>query len=857
MQTTNINSILPPGLCPSPKRKRAQTPLGLPLLPDHHGDHEELIAQDRGSTEEEENATNNQVCSSSSSSSNCFEFRRDGELQQQQRSPLATKWQNSSPPRTRTGMTPFRFTSFPASLPRLNNPDHHPSKSASLFSSTAHRHPSGHNSNVHNNNAGILSNQHNHLTEILNETATTACTTNDASFLSTSIDGSSCCGTNSRNDLLMNNHMYQANMVAASAHNVASPGGENRPAYPSFRDYRDHRRHDSYSCTSINLANSMTFDTLEGDNSSSAALEDSPVKARLNFNLLFDAEEEIGSGIRNSGSSILKHEFGAESTVSTFTDSSSSSSSSAVVMSTAVGSVGGCLSPIAVRPKSQAQQRQVKHPNRESIIRRPSKTRPMPDMTAFQTIDRVDSFPYVKQQHTATALCPPTPIKTPDYVIHPKHRTSLGGSKVLMKCLPDDTGNGSGSGNRTALSSSNNKKPYLLLDRTNSKGELIHEDEEDENDHIFIDRRLDSSHATATSIRVKCEDEISFLTDFENLGLLGRGTFADVYKARSLTDDRMYAIKRSRRQFRGCRDRERALQEVRVMQLSACDYVIEFYQAWQEDGYFFSQTELCSKHSCWNLLHRELGTNTILKIAHDVGAGLAHMHSVRIVHHDIKPSNILLKYESGSGCVKCKIADFGFAGEVGSSEEGAEGDTAYMPLELLSTSVKDASADMFSLGMTLLELSSSHQWRMPSQGKRWHDLRNVESLEDMKSFFPEKPHRPVEFQIIIQKLLCGNPKARLSAAELFRCQTVHEAGGRSDEFLVKYMNDVFRQEEKHDRDVAEAHRAAKVRSLTPTGHVQSLLYTSHHSLPDELTPPANSKLDPREERVWKNICNLT
>ena len=111
------------------------------------------------------------------------------------------------------------------------------------------------------------------------------------------------------------------------------------------------------------------------------------------------------------------------------------------------------------------------------------------------------------------------------------------------------------------------------------------------------------------------DEVVTFATDFENLGIIGSGAFADVYKVKSLSDRKQYAIKRNRRQFRGKRDRERALSEVRTMQKLQLEgnrnnsrtqvrspFLLRFIKAWQEDGFFYSQTELCSRCNCRHLL---------------------------------------------------------------------------------------------------------------------------------------------------------------------------------------------------------------------------------------------------------------
>jgi serine/threonine protein kinase len=330
---------------------------------------------------------------------------------------------------------------------------------------------------------------------------------------------------------------------------------------------------------------------------------------------------------------------------------------------------------------------------------------------------------------------------------------------------------------------------------------------------------------------------ISFSADFENLGKLGSGAFADVYKVRSKVDQQLYAVKRNRRHFRGKRDREMAMAEVRIMQRlqSVCAergmsspsekkeitknsyslYLLFFFRAWQEDGHFFCQTELCCRDTCremklalgseWpasqkkypSLLRyfpaREDGHlvpgNTVWKICHDIAAGLSHIHSHGVVHNDIKPSNIFLVPHRRLGAM-LKIGDFGMAGDVGTSEDGQEGDASYMAPELLSSGARHPSADIFSLGLTLYELASTCSWELPSEGSKWQELRNGSDP-------PELPRsRCPELSQLIKAMINPDPQRRPSADDIIeRVGTVKEAGNRCDDFLRDYIKDI----EEYDR----------------------------------------------------------
>jgi len=332
---------------------------------------------------------------------------------------------------------------------------------------------------------------------------------------------------------------------------------------------------------------------------------------------------------------------------------------------------------------------------------------------------------------------------------------------------------------------------------------------------------------------------ISFSSDFENLGKLGSGAFADVYKVRSKTDQQLYAVKRNRRHFRGKRDREMAMAEVRIMQRlqSVCAhsgaassdkkektknsyslYLLFFLRAWQEEGHFFCQTELCCRDTCremkislgpqWPTSQRKypslfrhfpagnsetdghlIPERTVWKICHDVAAGLSHIHSHGVVHNDIKSSNIFLVAHNRLGAL-LKIGDFGIAGDIGTSEDGQEGDTSYMAPELLSSGTRHPSADIFSLGLTLYELASNLSWELPSEGPRWQELRHGSHTPDLPS------SRSPELGQLIHAMLKPDPTLRPSAdAILDHVTQVKEAGNRCDEFLRDYIRDI----EAYDR----------------------------------------------------------
>ncbi|XP_062383024.1 membrane-associated tyrosine- and threonine-specific cdc2-inhibitory kinase [Sardina pilchardus] len=282
---------------------------------------------------------------------------------------------------------------------------------------------------------------------------------------------------------------------------------------------------------------------------------------------------------------------------------------------------------------------------------------------------------------------------------------------------------------------------------------------------------------------------------FTNLGLLGRGSFGEVYKVLSLLDGCQYAVKRSVQRFRNGSDRARCLREARNHErLGRHPHVLGFVAAWEEGGRLYIQTELC----CTSLLlHVEDLPSSPDEVAVwgylcDLLSALRHLHTDGFTHMDLKPANVFV---TRSG--RLKLGDFGLllekrgAGGVGGGggggggrgkggardeelsetekEDMQEGDPRYMAPELLRGEYGPA-ADIFSLGVSILELACNME--VPKGGEGWQQLRQgILPSEFTNGLSPE-------LRRVLCLMLAPEPCRRPSAEQLLALPSVRKHSWR-------------------------------------------------------------------------------
>lgn len=156
---------------------------------------------------------------------------------------------------------------------------------------------------------------------------------------------------------------------------------------------------------------------------------------------------------------------------------------------------------------------------------------------------------------------------------------------------------------------------------------------------------------------------------------------------------------------------------------------------------------------------------TIWNFIRDVASGLEYLHGMEIVHHDIKPDNILVDDKG-----KFVITDFGISVKFRSTlrrnskrnaqERSSSGSTAYMAPEMFTEEAESVKAsDIWAMGATLYEMMTGE---LPFFGQGGAILNSEEKEVEL----PE--NWSLELRNVVKACLAPNTWDRPTAKQLVR-----------------------------------------------------------------------------------------
>ncbi|MEO7726076.1 MAG: serine/threonine-protein kinase [Burkholderiales bacterium] len=170
----------------------------------------------------------------------------------------------------------------------------------------------------------------------------------------------------------------------------------------------------------------------------------------------------------------------------------------------------------------------------------------------------------------------------------------------------------------------------------------------------------------------------------------------------------------------------------------------------------------------------------VMSIVARVAEALSYAHTNNVVHRDIKPANIMYELESDT----VKVTDFGIARITDSSKTKTGmvlGTPSYMSPEQLSGKKIQGSSDLFSLGVTLYQMSCGY---LPFQGDSMAQLMFKIANEPHVDILTRNPTLPGCLVDIVNKALSKQPEERFQTGDEL-AQAIRACMASDDDAVVK------------------------------------------------------------------------
>lgn len=283
------------------------------------------------------------------------------------------------------------------------------------------------------------------------------------------------------------------------------------------------------------------------------------------------------------------------------------------------------------------------------------------------------------------------------------------------------------------------------------------------------------------------ENNPRVLTQRYEIGrLLGQGTFAKVYYARSILTNQSVAIK--------VIDKEKVLKagminqikrEISVMRIARHPNIVQLYEVMATKTKIYFVMEYCKGGELFNKvakgrLKEEVARKYFIQLINAVD----FCHSRGVYHRDIKPENLLLDENEN-----LKVSDFGLSALAESRHQDGLlhttcGTPAYVAPEVINRKGYDgAAADIWSCGVVLYVLLAGY---LP-----FHDSNLMEMYRKIgKGEFRCPSWFTPEARRLVSKMLDPNPSTRISMSKI-----------RGSYWLKKGL---FAEQKKHETENEQA-----------------------------------------------------
>ncbi len=244
---------------------------------------------------------------------------------------------------------------------------------------------------------------------------------------------------------------------------------------------------------------------------------------------------------------------------------------------------------------------------------------------------------------------------------------------------------------------------------------------------------------------------------------LGSGGSASVWLAQDTKEDREVALKVVRREGKAAARAEREVDAAARLRHPRC---LRVHALDRDDDHVYVAYEYVRGRTLRDALGSgEMSDRDAVEAVAQILEGLAHAHSKRIVHRDVKPANVML--DEGEQ-ISVRLLDFGLAhleeAETLTAVGDVPGTLTYVSPERLAGRPTTAAADVWAAGVVLWEaLAGWHPFASASPIETARRIR-----EGAQPLATLRPDLPADLCLLVDRMLDLDPRRRPTAKQLPR-----------------------------------------------------------------------------------------
>ncbi len=283
-------------------------------------------------------------------------------------------------------------------------------------------------------------------------------------------------------------------------------------------------------------------------------------------------------------------------------------------------------------------------------------------------------------------------------------------------------------------------------------------------------------------------NNFEFIKNKENLEIIFSGSYSQIFIAKNITNNNIYAIKTIKKNNIENKTLENIYREIQIHSLLIHPNIIRLYYYKDLNDKFVLIMEYAKKGNLHMKIQKEgkLKEKEAFKYFIQISSALYFLHSNGYAHRNLKPENILLDENDN-----IKLCDFGFCVSLNEGERKTFcGKFEYIAPEMIKEQPYNQNIDIWSLGVILYEMLhgySPFKYENFNKNNSDDNFKEIYNMGFYKNFeIDEKLNLSIECIDIIKKLLEVDSKKRIKTPEIFLHSWV-----KKFEVVYKTNNNIF------------------------------------------------------------------